>query len=78
MHEELLAEYRIRLARSTPGSHKGLCPRCSHTRRHKRDPCLSVRIDDQGIAWNCFNCGWCGGAGPRGRSALSRGARWNW
>lgn len=82
MHDDLLAELAIRLARSTPGNHKTMCPQCSHTRRHKRDACLSIKIDDQGIVWNCHNCAWSGGAGDLVRSDSHRRVRkarpWNW
>jgi len=37
---------------------KVLCPKCSHTRKNKNEPCLSVNIDD-GV-YNCFHCGWSG------------------
>lgn len=37
---------------------KVICPKCSHTRKKKTDPCLSVNIED---GWyNCHNCGWKG------------------
>lgn len=41
------------------GKVKVKCPKCSHSRKKKTDPCLSVDID-QGV-YNCFNCGWSGG-----------------
>ena len=40
------------------GQVKTKCPKCSHDRKKKSDPCLSVNIDE-GI-WNCHNCGWKG------------------
>lgn len=40
------------------GSTKSKCPKCSHTRKNKRDLCLSVNIDE-GL-YNCHNCGWNG------------------
>jgi twinkle protein len=40
------------------GHTKTLCPQCSHTRKKKLDPCLSVDLD-QGV-YHCFNCGWAG------------------
>ncbi len=52
----------IKLDRYTTGNHKTLCPQCSHTRRNKRDPCLSVTIEQNGAVWNCHNCQWTGGA----------------
>lgn len=40
------------------GSVKTICPKCSHTRKKRTDPCLSVNIDE-GV-YNCHNCGWKG------------------
>lgn len=34
------------------------CPKCSHTRKKKNDPCLSVTIDE-GL-YNCHHCSWSG------------------
>jgi len=39
---------------------KTTCPKCSHTRKHKSDPCLSVDI--QNGLWHCHNCGFSGSA----------------
>lgn len=36
------------------------CPKCSHERKDKRDPCLSVDIT-RGL-WNCHHCNWKGTA----------------
>lgn len=36
------------------GSKKCVCPNCSHERRNKTDPCLSVNFD-KGVA-HCFHC----------------------
>lgn len=41
--------------RASRGQVKVLCPRCSHTRKNRRDPCLSVNIDT-GV-YNCHNPG---------------------
>lgn len=41
------------------GSDKVLCPKCSHTRKNKKDPCLSIDIDTG--EYNCHNdCGFKG------------------
>jgi twinkle protein len=40
------------------GDVKVVCPQCSHTRKHKTDPCLSVNVE-KGV-WNCHNCGYNG------------------
>lgn len=37
---------------------KTTCPRCSHARRKAKDPCLSVRLDRDGLLAHCFHCGW--------------------
>ena len=61
---EDLRKQNISLRSYQPGNHKTTCPRCSHTRKNKKDPCLSVTIEDGGHAlWNCHNCAWRGGAG---------------
>ena len=50
-------QYGIEIKRSS-GQTKVKCPKCSHDRRKKSEPCLSVNIDE-GV-WNCHNCGWSG------------------
>jgi hypothetical protein len=57
----------IQLRHHRPGGQKTLCPRCSATRRKKREPCLYVKIleDARGALvarWHCYNgsCGWKG------------------
>lgn len=52
------SEQGITIKKSS-GQVKTQCPKCSHDRKKKGDPCLSVNIDD-GV-WNCHNCGWNGG-----------------
>jgi twinkle protein len=37
------------------GSDKVLCPKCSQTRKHKNDPCLSIDLDEG--FYNCHNPG---------------------
>lgn len=44
----------IDLKGKTNGTLKTLCPDCSHTRKKKTDPCLSVNLD-KGVA-KCWNC----------------------
>src|SRR5579883_1145885 len=56
-----LAAEGIRLPSYAEGSRKIVCPSCSHTRRNKSDPCLSVTIDDEGATWLCHHCQWSGG-----------------
>jgi twinkle protein len=62
--DDRLAEQGIKgIATEKPGNHKVPCPQCSHTRKKKGDPCLSVTIDGRGGAvWKCHHCGWDGGA----------------
>ena len=56
-----LHDYGIRTRSNKPGNYKTLCPKCSHTRKHKKDPCLSVTIEpDDTAVWNCHNCEWSG------------------
>ena len=39
---------------NSKGEIQTLCPNCSHTRKKKKDPCLSVNIDNGvGYCWNC-------------------------
>ena len=51
------SDYGIIIKKSS-GQVKTRCPKCSHDRKKKSDPCLSVNIDE-GV-WNCHNCGWKG------------------
>lgn len=56
----------IRPASYDAGNHKTLCPQCSHTRKNKRDPCLSLtigpastargQIEDGEAVYRCHNC----------------------
>jgi twinkle protein len=59
--EKLLGE-GIRLNSYAPGDRKTICPQCSHVRRNKKDPCLSVTVeaDCQHAVWLCHHCGWKG------------------
>ena len=42
----------------TSGTDKTLCPKCSASRKNKKEKCLSINIDE-GI-FNCHNCGYKG------------------
>jgi hypothetical protein len=57
---EVAAKYGFRI-RDGRNNQKTFCPKCSSSRRNKFDRCLSVRIDQTGIGWRCFNCNWSGG-----------------
>ncbi len=65
-----LLDNGIRLRGYGEGSSKVLCPRCSHTRKNKTEPCLSVTVDDKGATWLCHNCGWSGAANERERNVV--------
>ncbi len=56
---ETLHDYNIDTKGKLTGQIKTLCPKCSHTRKKKNDPCLSVDIG-KGV-WKCWNCEWNGG-----------------
>src|SRR5882724_4023176 len=58
--EEALRKLGI-TSRAGRSQWKTTCPRCSNNRKHKRDPCLSVKVDADGFALNCKNCGWADG-----------------
>jgi twinkle protein len=63
--QDFLASENIRLRNYTVGAHKTTCPSCSHIRKKRSDPCLSVTIsagDD--AVFHCHNCGHSGGS-PR-------------
>jgi twinkle protein len=53
-NKELLEELGIDLKHKTSGQLKTQCPRCGPTRKNKRDPSLSVDIDE-GL-YNCHHC----------------------
>lgn len=42
----------------TTGEYHTTCPQCSHTRKKKKDKCLSVNLDKQ--VWFCSHCQWKG------------------
>jgi Protein of unknown function (DUF3631) len=60
--QELLNKNGITLDHYGPGSFYTICPQCSAGRSaaHRKTKCLSVKIDDDGICWNCHHCGWVG------------------
>ena len=51
-------DFGIDIGNKSSGKIKTQCPQCSHTRKNKRDKCLSVDID-KGL-FNCHNCGFSG------------------
>ncbi|MGH9864697.1 MAG: bifunctional DNA primase/helicase [Candidatus Acidiferrales bacterium] len=61
-----LTDHEIHVRSKRDGDHKTTCPKCSHTRKNKRDTCLSVKIDGDSAIYNCHHCGWSGAVGqPR-------------
>lgn len=64
VRDQLLAQ-GMQLRDFSEGNHKSTCPKCSHTRKKKSDPCLSVTIDHDTAVWNCHNCSWKGAAGKK-------------
>lgn len=65
-----LLQHGIKLKNHNVGAHKTTCPRCSHTRKDKKDPCLWVNIKEANLAmWKCHNCVWTGAAGDVARGA---------
>jgi len=62
---ERLSEHGIRLRSHDAGEHRTTCPKCSHTRAKKTDPCLAVRIDHEGATWVCHHCGDTGAVSDR-------------
>ncbi len=51
-------DFGIDIGNKSTGKIKTQCPQCSHTRKNKRDKCLSADID-KGL-FNCHNCGFSG------------------
>jgi twinkle protein len=57
MYYDQLTKLGIRLHKRS-GQEKTTCPRCSHTRKNKKDTCLSVNITHGD--YNCHHCEWFG------------------
>src|SRR5687768_17463544 len=58
---DLLNQFRITLWQHRDGNQTTTCPQCSASRKKKRDPCLSVKVDALGVQFFCHHCGWKGG-----------------
>lgn len=70
---EKLAENGIHLKSLSVGENRTICPQCSTQRKKKTDPCLAVRLDDDGGAvWMCHHCGWTGNVPSPDRSTPHR------
>lgn len=66
---EKLNAVGINLESYSVGSYKIKCPRCSHTRKKKEDPCLSVTIFDSDFAaWKCHNFGCTNNGSTKGKN----------
>ncbi|MEM9286757.1 MAG: hypothetical protein AAGA36_00315 [Pseudomonadota bacterium] len=57
---EILTELGITTRYADRASFVSTCPQCSHTRKKKKQPCLSVKIDGRGVMYCCHHCGWKG------------------
>jgi len=57
MYYDKLSDLGIHLRRRS-GQEKTQCPKCSDSRRNKKDACLSVNITNG--EFNCHHCGWEG------------------
>ena len=58
IHSKLLEE-GIRV-NSQQEQQKVICPKCSHTRRNKTEPCLSVNLQPNMAMWTFHHCDWKG------------------
>jgi twinkle protein len=75
MLPELLLAQGLRPCRYVDGNQKLVCPKCSHTRKHRSDPCLSLTIDGDQALWKCHHCGWSGAVSDREDERRTRGQR---
>ena len=68
IYQQQLSEEGITLPKfaSAYGNYKTTCPKCSHTRTKKNDPCLSVTIKSSSVLWNCHHCSWTGSINTTG------------
>jgi len=60
VYEKLLQE-GIRV-NSSRNQQKVICPKCSHQRTNRKEPCLSVNMDEEKALWKCHHCEWEGSA----------------
>ena len=54
----MLTDLGIHVDETKGGNQKTICAKCSHTRKNKLDPCLSVNLDDG--TYYCHHCKWKG------------------
>jgi hypothetical protein len=62
----VVVTFGIHVDEGKGGNQKTKCPKCSHIRKNKTDPCLSVNTDD-GIYF-CHHCSWKGSISNGGNS----------
>jgi twinkle protein len=74
--DQILREFKITIPHMRGGNIKTKCPMCSGSRRNKLDHSLSVRVDNEGVVFNCHHCGWKGGKSydyqPKARGVSGR------
>lgn len=57
-YRQKIADLGIEVQKIRSDQGQTTCPKCSHTRKKKKDPCLSVNISNG--AYCCHHCGWQG------------------
>jgi hypothetical protein len=55
--QRILTDWGVKVPSLRQGNQKVTCPACSHSRKDKRDRCLSVKIDYTGVQAFCHHCG---------------------
>src|SRR5262245_49871141 len=57
---DLCAEEGVAVRGYGDGGQSTGCPKCSATRKanNQRKRCLVVHIDNRGVRFTCFHCGW--------------------
>lgn len=55
--DSMLASYAKTLS---VGQHKKTCPSCSHKRKKRRDPSLSIQMTSEFMVYQCHHCGFSG------------------
>lgn len=53
------ADFGIEIRAGATGNVKTICPQCSADRKKRKEPCLSVNVDEG--CWHCHHCDWSGG-----------------
>src|SRR5262245_66460027 len=57
---DLCTEEGVTVRGYSDGRQSTVCPKCSANRKahNRRKRCLVVHIDDRGVRFTCFHCGW--------------------